>query len=144
MKNTNSPAVAVLLIIICCIYSACVPSFVKNEDSSSDKEVEDIINSALNKHFEDIWKRKVAIKSLFLRKGKTVSGTSFPKFYVWVEIYENNRILEDGAARIGITDEQEVYITDYLNRAEIKNTPQQIFEIFPRDVANKVITISEK
>lgn len=74
----------------------------------------------------------------FLRDGPTQSGTSYPKFYLWVKVYQNNKLLKEGAARIQAIEKTRFDVTDFVDLNQIKPKTKDIYSIFPGPVCEKI------
>lgn len=82
--------------------------------------------------------RKVAVDYAFLREGPTQTGVSYPKYYLWVKIRIGKNVIEEGAVRVAAIDQKQFEITHYLSKAAMKKNPEQINEIFPLPVGDKI------
>jgi hypothetical protein len=78
------------------------------------------------------------IKYEFLRDGPTQSGTSYPKFYLWVKIIEGGIVAEEGAARVAAVEQKRFDVTHFLSREQISQSPSQVASIFPAPVADRI------
>jgi hypothetical protein len=74
-----------------------------------------------------------------LRDGPTQTGIAYPKFYVWVICYQQDRVLKQGAVRVAAVDKQGFHVTDFLSREQILESPQQVGSIFPAPLVSKII-----
>ena len=92
----------------------------------------------LESYFKDLKKKDVVVEYQLLRDGPTQSGTSFPKFYVWVTVKENGTLLEDGAVRVAAMEKKRFEVINYLARVDIERDVQRLYQIFPRPVADKI------
>lgn len=88
-------------------------------------------------HFSEI-SELAEVHWVFLREGPTQSGTSYPKFYLWVKIYENNKLLKEEAARVQAMEKTRFSITDFVDFDDIKNRSKDIYSIFPVLVCEKI------
>lgn len=66
-----------------------------------------------------------------LRDGPTQAGSSYPKFYLWVKLSKNNKIVNEGAVRVAAIEKQRFEVTHYLSEEDIKANPESIYIIFP-------------
>ena len=74
-----------------------------------------------------------------LREGPTQTGIAYPKYYVWVISYQQDKVLKQGAARVAAIDKQAFRVTDFLPREEILESPGQVGNIFPAPLVSKII-----
>jgi hypothetical protein len=74
-----------------------------------------------------------------LREGPTQTGIAYPKFYVWVVRFQQDKVLTQGAARVAAIDKQPFHVTDFLSREQILESPQQVGSIFPAPLVSKIL-----
>jgi hypothetical protein len=72
-----------------------------------------------------------AVEFLLLRNGPTQSGTSYPKFYLWVKVYAGATIQNEGAVRVAAVERTHFEITDFLSRSSIQANPSDVGNVFP-------------
>jgi hypothetical protein len=87
------------------------------------------------------YEKKTYIKLEFLREGATQSGVAYPKFYLWVAVYDSilKNELGQGAIRVAAIEKKHFQITDYLTKEEIIKIPDSIYQVFPKPVCEKII-----
>jgi hypothetical protein len=73
-----------------------------------------------------------------LRDGPTQSGVAYPKFYVWVRVFDGKTLVEEGAARVAAVDRKGFDITDYVDSKAIRAAPDALYRVFPAAVADKM------
>jgi hypothetical protein len=73
-----------------------------------------------------------------LRDGPTQSGVSYPKFYVWVRVFDGPTQVEEGAVRVAAVERQRFDVTDYVEQKAIREKPDMLYGVFPRPVAEKI------
>lgn len=91
----------------------------------------------LEKHFFGTY-GEVTVKSEFLRDGPTQSGVAYPKYYLWIKIYKDDKLVNEGAVRVEAIEKKRFEITDFVNSEEIKNNSKDIKIVFPRQVCEKI------
>lgn len=82
--------------------------------------------------------KRIAVEYQFLREGATQTGISYPKYYLWVKIRNGKKLIEEGAVRVAAIDQKQFDITHYLSKATMKQKPEQIDEVFPLPVGDKI------
>lgn len=103
------------------------------------KEFDKILEHDLESYFKDIIdKDKVTVDYELLRNGPTQSGTSYPKFYLWVSVNSEGTKIEEGAIRIAAIDKVRFEVTNYLSKEKIKSDAEVINSIFPKSVCEKI------
>lgn len=100
--------------------------------------IEKSLNRDLEIYFKEKYKKEVRVQSEFLRKGATQSGIAFPKYYLWVKIYDGPQEIDRGAVRVANTDAYKFSVTDFVTRNEIMKDPNHIYSIFPAPVCEKI------
>jgi hypothetical protein len=74
----------------------------------------------------------------FLREGATQSGTSYPKYYLWVKTIKGSTVAEEGAVRVAAVEHKSFDVTHFLSREQISQSPSQVASIFPAALVNKI------
>lgn len=98
-----------------------------------------ILKRDLGAYFEESTGRPVTVEYEFLREGPTQSGLAYPKFYLWVKVYSDGTVIEEGAVRIAAMEKKQIVITDYLRKEEILSNPERTCRIFPKPVCEKIL-----
>jgi hypothetical protein len=73
-----------------------------------------------------------------LRDGPTQSGTAYPKFYVWVRVFEGASVVDQGAVRVAAIERREFQVTDFLSERAIRTDPKAIYRVFPTPVCERI------
>ncbi len=92
----------------------------------------------LEVYFKRVTGKLVDIQYEFLRNGPTQTGIAYPKFYLWVKIFENKSLLDQGAVRVAAIEKKRFEITDFIGKGKIEQNPDSIFMVFPRPVCEKI------
>lgn len=79
-----------------------------------------------------------------LRNGPTQSGTSWPKFYVWVERYESGALTASGATVLAAMDQVEFKVWRFMSHREISEYPDLVGKTFPAPLVNLIIDKARK
>jgi len=74
----------------------------------------------------------------FLRDGPTQSGTSYPKYYLWVKTIKGNTVAEEGAVRVAAVERKGFEVTHFLSREQISQSPSQVASVFPTALVDKI------
>ena len=83
-----------------------------------------------------------AAEFLPLRNAPTQSGTSYPKFYVWVKIYAGTTLQHEGAVRVAAVERTHFDITDFLSKSSIQANPVEVEGIFPAALVSAVLELA--
>jgi len=103
-----------------------------NGDVPDSSHFDFFLKRDLEKHFNGI------VKVDFLRKGPTQSGVSYPKYYLWVKVYQVDKLIKEGAVRVEAIDKKRFEVTDFVSIEEIRNKSKDIYVIFPTLVCEKI------
>lgn len=91
----------------------------------------------LKEFFHDV-PGTVVVEYELLRKVPTQSGVAFPKFYAWVVVKSDGKLVEEGAVRIAAIEKKEFEVVNYLTRADIERDGQRLAQLFPAEVVDKI------
>lgn len=89
------------------------------------------LKTCLEEYFAGKFKGKIQVLYLLLRRVPTVSGVSDPKYYAWIEVSEDGKIVSNGAARIAEYDSCNFGVTDFVSQKDIASGKAKIEDIFP-------------
>jgi len=95
----------------------------------------------LSAYFTKMMKIEVNADYILLQDKPAQVGVGAPKFYIWVYVKNNTsgEIIDSGAARVGANGKEFFTIMNYFSKNEIKASPGRLNNIFPEDVASKII-----
>jgi hypothetical protein len=107
-------------------------------------------NVPTSQNFDNYMKRDLAsflcegaescrVEYSLLREGPTQTGIAYPKFYVWVRCFQQDKVLTQGVARVAAIDKQQFHVTDFLSREQILESPQQVGSIFPAPLVSTIL-----
>lgn len=80
----------------------------------------------------------VEVEYELLRREPTQSGVAFPKFYAWVVVKSDGKLVEEGAVRIAAIEKKEFEVVNYLTRADVERDGQRLAQLFPADVVDRI------
>jgi hypothetical protein len=75
-----------------------------------------------------------------LRDAPTQVGLAYPKFYVWVEVRNKGKLVENGAARLAAIDKAAFEVTHFVTRDEILTNSKAIESVFPAALCPKILS----
>lgn len=104
----------------------------------SKSDFDSFMRRDLASYFKSMTGKAVEIQYEFLRDGPTQTGVAYPKFYLWVKLFENNTIINQGAIRVAAIEKIRFEVTDFLGKDEITMNPEAIYSIFPRPVCDRI------
>ncbi|WIT12170.1 hypothetical protein PFX98_00780 [Paucibacter sediminis] len=83
-----------------------------------------------------------AVESRPLRNGPTQSGTSYPKFYIWVKVYAGTTVQNEGAVRVAAVERTHFDVTDFLSKSNIQANPSEVGGIFPAALVPAILELA--
>ena len=144
MTNLMHTVTIVLLVTLCTSVGACqsvgdsiAESHVK-ANVPEEKDFDVFLKRDLTEYFKEAKKQSVVIEYELLRKGATQSGTAFPKFYAWVIVRVDGKLIEEGAVKVSAMEKKRFAVYDYLSRSEIEGDVGRLSQIFPAPVTDKI------
>lgn len=105
-------------------------------NAPDEKDFNVVLKRDLENYFKAKYQSQISIKYEFLRDGPTQSGVSYPKYYLWVTIFDVDKKIDEGAVRVAAIEQTHFEVTDYLKREEINNN--NIYLVFPGPVCEKI------
>lgn len=107
-------------------------------NAPAETDFDKLLKRDLTAYFTKSKGKGTSVTYLFLREGATQSGVSYPKYYLWVSIHRNKKLIETGAVRVAAIDQEYFDITDYLSKSQILKNPKAIDSVFPAPVCIKI------
>ncbi len=83
--------------------------------------------------------KNVTVETKPLRNGPTQSGVSYPKFCLWVRVFQNKKPWQTGAVRVAAIDKKEFEVTTFLTLATLRSNRAAIYQTFPKPVGDKIV-----
>ena len=103
-------------------------------------EFQAFLRRDLEAYFRRSKPERLTVKWEMLRDGPTQSGVSYPKFYIWAQVYAGRKLREEGAVRLAAVDRKRFDITHYLSGSAIRKQPDRLEQVFPAPVAARIRT----
>jgi hypothetical protein len=94
-------------------------------------EFDDLLKRDIGRYFRQRYGRPLKIRCELLRKAATQTGVAFPKFYGWVQVYDNGTLLTEGAVRLAAVERTMFEVTNYCKKEDIVKDPTSIDSVFP-------------
>ena len=70
----------------------------------------------------------------------TQAGVSYPKYYAWVKIYdEQKKLIDQGAVRVAAEDKTKFEITNFVNLKKIREDSDDLAHTFPAALCPKIV-----
>ena len=99
-----------------------------------------LLQRDLDSYFTKARGKTSRVEYEMLRDGPTQSGVAYPKFYVWVRVFEGSAIIDQGAIRLAAIERREFQVTDFLSERMMRTDPKAIYQVFPAPVCDKINT----
>jgi hypothetical protein len=93
----------------------------------------------LEKYAKENYGQGVSVRYELLRDGPTQVGVGYPKYYVWVQVREKEKILGEGAALVAAVNKDGFQVMEFFSREKIESNTQQIYQVFPQSVCEKIL-----
>jgi hypothetical protein len=103
-----------------------------------EKDFRNFLIRDLQSYFKVMLKKTVRAEYELLRDAPTQSGVAYPKFYAWVKIFEDSRLIDEGAVRLAAIEKKHFEVTDYLSKRDIEEKPAVLERIFPRALVESI------
>ena len=97
-----------------------------------------LLERDLNAHFASLGVSNVTTRVELLRQGATQSGLSYPKFYLWVQVFSGRELVNAGAVRAAAVQKVRFEISDFLSAQEINEDPESVGSIFPAALVGSI------
>ena len=85
----------------------------------------------------------VRVKYTLLRRNPTQTGVAYPKFYVWVQVYDTAGVAVRGAARLAAIERRGFEITDFMSAESIRAEPGIVGKIFPESLVANIQSLAK-
>lgn len=80
-----------------------------------------------------------AVDVQLLRAAPTQSGTSFPKFYLWVKARAGAAVVREGAVRVVAMERIGFEVTDFVPSERVRVEPDAVRAVFPAALVPAVL-----
>ncbi len=102
------------------------------------KQFHKLLKRDLTIYFRDIYKEVVTVEYELLRDIPTQVGVALPKYYIWVKIYSNKTLLDEGAVKVAAVEKTHFTVLNFLAIADLKKSPERINQVFPLPVGDNI------
>ncbi|MCE9557332.1 MAG: hypothetical protein K8R88_00120 [Armatimonadetes bacterium] len=99
-------------------------------------DFEKFLDRDITAYFNQGAKKPRTTRHEFLRREPTQTGKAYPKYYLWIEILEDGKVVNEGAAWVAAMQKKEFQVIRFLSLEEMEKEPVMIELIFPLDVAS--------
>lgn len=97
----------------------------------------------LSKYFKEKTGKQLGVDYELLREKPFQAGkkypTAYPKFYLWIKLYENNKLVNKGAARVAAIEKKRFEVITFADKKEIEQKSYDAIAFFPIGVSTKIV-----
>jgi len=97
-----------------------------------------LLKRDLEAYFKAAQSQAARVEHDLLRDGPTQSGVSYPKFYVWVRVFDGAALVNQGAVRLAAIDRKRFDVTTFMSAEAIREDPAGLYKVFPAPVCEKI------
>ncbi len=81
-----------------------------------------------------------SVSFTLLRNGPTQTGISYPKFYLWVDVHEDKKVVTQGAICVAAVEQSYFRVTRFLPSSKIRVSPEAVSSIFPAPLVSTIVS----
>lgn len=97
----------------------------------------------LVKYFSEATGKQVEVDYELLREKPFQAGkkypSAYPKFYLWIKLYENNKLVNKGAARVAAIEKKRFEVITFADEKEIEQDKYDAIAFFQIGVSTRII-----
>lgn len=67
------------------------------------------------------------------------AGTGYPHYFLWVYVYDGNKIVSEGFARVDAIENSKFRVSTFISKAQIKKDPRAIEEAYGASLGADII-----
>jgi hypothetical protein len=127
------------LLIVIQISTACTGPSQLSADVPSEVNFRPFLIRDLRAYFKSESDKDLHIECKMLRDRPTQSGLSYPKYYVWVSLYNGNEIVDQGAVRLAARNKTRFVVSDFKSQKQILSDPNSVGKIFPAALCSAIV-----
>ena len=72
-------------------------------------------------------------------EGVYQTGRGYPHYFLWVYVYDGNKIVSEGFAKVDAVDKNKFRVATFISRAQIKKDPRAIEETYGASLGADII-----
>lgn len=72
-------------------------------------------------------------------EGLYQTGTGYPHYFLWVYVYDGNKIVAEGFAKVDAIDNSKFRVATFISKAQIKKDPRAIEEAYGGSLGADII-----
>jgi hypothetical protein len=97
----------------------------------------------LSKYFKETTGKQFEVDYELLREKPYQTGkkypSAYPRFYLWIKLYENNTLVNKGAARVAAIEKKRFKVMNFADKKKIEQQNYDALLLFPIVVSTKII-----
>ena len=72
-------------------------------------------------------------------EGVFQTGSGYPHYFLWVYLYDGNKIVSEGFAKVDAVDKGKFRVATFISRAQIKKDPKAVEETYGASLGADII-----
>lgn len=134
LKMARSFTIFVCVSFCCLAVASCGGSVTQSHIDGNVPEQRDFnhfLQRDLDSYFKSNVNKPVSVSWDLLRHGATQTGISYPKFYAWVKVTHEKKLIDEGAVRLEAINKQAFEVTHFISVSQMRKDPSSIRDVFP-------------
>lgn len=72
-------------------------------------------------------------------EGVYQTGTGYPHYFLWIYLYDGNKIVSEGFAKVDAVDKNKFRVATFISKAQIKKDPKAVEEAYGSSLGADII-----
>ncbi len=126
---------SIAFLIVVQLTTACS----QEPDVPSSENFRQLLIRDLHGYIKSKLKQDLQVEYELFRNGPTITGIAFPKYYAWVSLFRDRKLVEQGAVRLAAIRRTHFEVTDFLSQKQILTDPSSVSKIFPIALRDAIV-----
>lgn len=136
IKIKKMKQLSILLFIL--ITNSCTENkFSAKSNLPKDEDFQKEMQYELNEYFSEKPNKTLKINWYLLNNTPLVKENSYPEYFVWVKIYEDNRLVNQGLTKLLVKD-RKFHSISFMNGERISQVPNDAERDFTPEILDKI------
>ncbi|MCY7332990.1 MAG: hypothetical protein LH649_10100 [Pseudanabaena sp. CAN_BIN31] len=101
-------------------------------------QFDEVLQRDLTSYFQGLNAEIIKVEYELLRNVPTQVSVGTPKYYIWVKLYGQKGLIEEGAVKVAAVEKMQFTVLNYSAIADLKKSPERINQVFPLPVGDKI------
>ncbi len=102
------------------------------------EDFDKIMDRDLTDFFKKRYPKFSSVSYVLLRNAPTQSGISYPRFYAWIEIKENEKTIEAGAVNVAFIERKSIDVREFITAKEVNEDRDMPERVFPAALCDSI------